>query len=99
MIYYVLPIVNGVMEVVGGSVARVVIVEVTSAAVIVKFISEIDVDIASDTVVTGSETVVFVVVFNISVDDMGNVFMEVDISEVSTNKNHHAVIVLYIQLI
>jgi len=95
MIYYVLPIVNGVMEVVGGSVARVVIVEVTSAAVIVKFISEIDVDIASDTVVTGSETVVFVVVFNISVD----VFMEVDISEVSTNKNHHAVIVLYIQLI
>ena len=95
MIYYVLPIVNGVMEVGGGSVARVVIVEVTSAAVIVKFISEIDVDIASDTVVTGSETVVFVVVFNISVD----VFMEVDISEVSTNKNHHAVIVLYIQLI
>ena len=77
------------MEVVRGSVVRVVFVEVTSATVIVTLIS----------VVTGSETVVFVVVFNISVDDMYTVFMEVDISEVSTNKKHHAVILLYRQLI
>ena len=68
---------------------RVVFVEVTSATVIVTLIS----------VVTGSETVVFVVVFNISVDDMYTVFMVVDISEASTNKKHHAVILLYIQLI
>ena len=50
------------MEVVRGSVVRVVIVEVTSATFIVTFISEIDVNIASDSVVTESETVVFVVV-------------------------------------
>jgi len=87
------------VEVVRGSVVRVVIVEVTSATFIVTFISEIDVNIASDSVVTESETVVFVVVINISVDDMYTVFMEVDISEVSTNKKHHAVILLYIQLI
>lgn len=87
------------MEVVRGSVVRVVIVEVTSATFIVTFISEIDVNIASDSVVTESETVVFVVVINISVDDMYTVFMEVDISEVSTNKKHHAVILLYRQLI
>lgn len=77
------------MEGVRGSVAIVMIVEVTSVTFIVTLIS----------VVTGSETVVFVVVFNSSVDDMYKVFMEVDISVVSTSKKHHAVILLYIQLI
>ena len=71
--YYVLPIVNGVVEVVRGFVARVVIVEVTSAKVIVTLIS----------MVTGSETVEF----NISVGDMYKVFMEVDISEVLQTKS------------
>jgi hypothetical protein len=61
------------VEVVRGFVARVVIVEVTSAKVIVTLMS----------VVTGSETVEF----NISVDDMYKVFMEVDISEVLQTKS------------
>ena len=131
-----LPIINGVVEVARGSVARVVIVEVTSAAVIVEFTYELDVIIALDSVATGSVVVLYISVddmgkvfmemdisvddmgkvcmeVDISVDDMGMVFMEVDISVddmgkvsmevdtsvVSTNKNHHAVIVLYIQLI